>query len=121
MSLLQQYILVSLLPASFLLLLLNSLRLRKVRPRVFLYWFRKMRTDPEVGLTSCRFLVGGSIGIEEYLARLSAADSFNDFERVPLPELARAKADELVSRLSKARRLELSAASQRKVLELVER
>jgi signal transduction histidine kinase len=38
MSLLQQFILVSLLPASFLLLIVYSLRLRKVRPRVFFYW-----------------------------------------------------------------------------------
>ncbi|MFZ0546000.1 MAG: GAF domain-containing protein, partial [Candidatus Promineifilaceae bacterium] len=38
MSLLQQFILVSLLPVSFLLLIFYSLRLRKIRPQVFLYW-----------------------------------------------------------------------------------
>lgn len=87
--------------------------------RAFLYWFRKMRTDPEVGLTSCRFLVGGSIGIEEYLSKLGAADSFNDFERVPLPELPRAKAESLVKRLASARHLKLSPASRRQILDLV--
>ncbi len=87
--------------------------------RAFLYWFRRMRTDPGIGLTSCRFLVGGSIGIEEYLSQLGAADSFNDFERVPLQELSREKAAELVKRLARARRLKLSTASQRKILDLV--
>jgi len=93
--------------------------LSKAESRTFLYWFRKMRTDAEVGLTSCRFLIGGSIGIEEYLSQLAAADSFNDFERVPLPELPREKAEGLVRRLANARKLKLSAASRRKILELV--
>ncbi len=87
--------------------------------RSFLYWFRKMRTDPEIGLRSCRFLVGGSIGIEEYLSQLNAADSFNDFERVPLPELPRAKAEDLVRRLASTRQMKLSPASRRKILELI--
>ena len=85
--------------------------------RGFLYWFRKLR--PAMGLTNCRFLVGGSIGIEHYLSRLGAADSFNDFERVPLGELSRNKAGELLSRLLKSRRIALSAASQNRVLALV--
>lgn len=87
--------------------------------RGFLYWFRKLRTDPAIGLTNCRFLVGGSIGIEHYLSRLSAADSFNDFERVPLGELSSAKARELLSRLLKARKIALSARSQNQILDLI--
>lgn len=87
--------------------------------RAFLYWFRKLRTDPGVGLSNCRFLIGGSIGIEHYLSRLGAADSFNDFERVALPELAPDRAKELLSKLLKQRKLSLSAACQRRILHLV--
>lgn len=87
--------------------------------RAFLYWFRKLRTDPQVGLANCRFLIGGSIGIEHYLSRLRAADSFNDFERVPLGELAPERARQFLRELLKARGLRLSAAAQRRILELV--
>jgi signal transduction histidine kinase len=44
MSLLQQFILVSLLPVSFLLLIIYSLRLRRTRFQVFLYWTATLLT-----------------------------------------------------------------------------
>jgi len=87
--------------------------------RAFLYWFRKLRTDPNVGLTNCRFLVGGSIGIENYLSRLDAVDSFNDFERLYIGELTRDTADSFLALLLKSRKLSLSAATRRRILELV--
>ena len=87
--------------------------------RAFLYWFRKLRTDPGQGLQDCRFLIGGSIGIERYLSQLGAADSFNDFERVPLTELPADQAADFLERLLHARHLKLSAASRRRILELV--
>jgi len=87
--------------------------------RAFLYWFRKLRTDPRVGLTNCRFLVGGSIGIEHYLSQLNAAAAFNDFERVALSDLSPSRAAELLAGLLDARKLKLSRASQCKVLDLV--
>lgn len=87
--------------------------------RAFLYWFRRLRTDPEVGLTDCRFLIGGSIGIEHYLSELGAADSFNDFERVPLSELTPQRARDFLRRLLRARGLKLSAASERCSLQLI--
>lgn len=87
--------------------------------RAFLYWFRKLRTDPEVGLTNCRFLVGGSIGIEHRLSQLGAVDSFNDFERVTLNELRTERAAEFLRRLLESRGVTMSAAAQRAVLDLV--
>jgi hypothetical protein len=87
--------------------------------RAFLYWFRKIRTDPRVGLTDCRFLIGGSIGIEHYLSRLNAADSFNDFERLGVEQLGPSRGADFLARLLRARRLRLSAISQRKVLSLI--
>jgi len=87
--------------------------------RAFLYWFRRLRTDPNIGLANCRFLVGGSIGIEHYLSELGAADSFNDFERVALNELSRERAADFLAQLLKSRRLSLSSATQRKMLDLI--
>ncbi|MBM4033472.1 MAG: ATP-binding protein [Planctomycetes bacterium] len=87
--------------------------------RAFLYWFRKLRTDPRVGLANCRFLIGGSIGIEHYLSSLRAADSFNDFERVSLGELAPDRARQFLRELLKARGLRLSAAAQKRILDHV--
>jgi len=87
--------------------------------RAFLYWFRHLRIDPDVGLTNCRFLVGGSIGIEHYLADLAAADSFNDLERVPLAEFAPERARQFLRDLLDELDIELSPASQRRVLSLI--
>ena len=87
--------------------------------RAFLYWFRKLRTDPMVGITNCRFLVGGSIGIEGYLSQLLATDSFNDFERISMSELGRDRAAEFVQSLLDSRAIELSPASRRKILDLL--
>lgn len=87
--------------------------------RSFLYWFRRLRTDPNIGLTNCRFLIGGSIGIEHRLSQLGASDSFNDFERVALPELGPAKAKNFLRLLLRARRLRLSPSTQNAILRLV--
>lgn len=87
--------------------------------RMFLYWFRKLRTDPRMGLTNCRFLVGGSIGIEHYLSRLNASDSFNDFERVQVPELSAEQGADLLKKLLVSRKVKLSTSTQKKILELI--
>ncbi len=87
--------------------------------RVFLYWFRRLRTDPALGLGNCRFVVGGSIGIEHYLSRLNASDSFNDFERVAVPELSAEQARDLLRQLLVSRRISLSSAAQKKILDLI--
>jgi hypothetical protein len=87
--------------------------------RAFLYWLRKLRTDPAVGLTECRFLVGGSIGADRYLSRLRASDSFNDFERVPLPHLTAARAGELLDALLQARELQVSPQTRQAALDAV--
>ncbi len=87
--------------------------------KTFLYWFRKLRTDPKIGLTNCRFLVGGSIGIENYLSQLGAVDSFNDFQRIPLKELSPEGAVDFLRKLLKSRKIPLSIAGQRKILALM--
>ena len=102
-----------------MLYLFRDNRVSDADTRAFLYWFRKLRTDPNVGLTNCRFLVGGSIGIERRLSELSAADSFNDFERVALGELPGTRAAQFLQELLESRGIAMSAATQRKILELV--
>ena len=87
--------------------------------RAFLYWFRGLRQDPEVGLGRCRFLVGGSVGIEPCLQRLKAGPAFNDFERVTLAALKEARAAELLGRLLGACGIKLSAATRKRMLELI--
>jgi len=87
--------------------------------RAFLHWFRRVRTDPNVGLTDCRFLVGGSVGIEHYLSRLGVSASFNAFERLALPELSKEAAAGLLGRLLKSQHLGLSPVAERKVLSLI--
>lgn len=87
--------------------------------KTFLYWFRKLRTDPKIGLTNCRFLVGGSIGIENYLSQLGAVDSFNEFQRILLKELSPEGAVDFLRKLLKSRKIPLSIAGQRKILALM--
>lgn len=87
--------------------------------KTFLYWFRKLRTDPKIGLTNCRFLVGGSIGIENYLSQLGAVDSFNEFQRIPLKELSPEGAVDFLRKLLQSRKIPLSIAGQRKILALM--
>jgi len=87
--------------------------------RAFLYWFRRLRVDPDVGLANCRFLIGGSIGIEHYLSRLGAVDSFNDFERVTVAELTQALAREFLASRLDSRGVTLSRSALTRMLELV--
>jgi len=87
--------------------------------RAFLYWFRKLRTDPRIGLTNCRFLIGGSIGIENFLSQIKATDSFNDFERRTIPELGKDCAIDLLKKLGESHKLKLSPLARKKILELI--
>lgn len=87
--------------------------------RGFLYWFRKLRTDPVIGLTNCHFLIGGSIGIEPYLSRLGAIDSFNDFERITLSEMDGKKSESFLRALLNGHEIVMSSASVRECLSLI--
>jgi hypothetical protein len=87
--------------------------------RAFLYWFRSLRNDPEVGLAECRFLIGGSIGIEHSLSRLHANDSLNDFERVALSELSPNTAEAFLDELLDDRDLAPDTECRQLILDLV--
>jgi signal transduction histidine kinase len=64
MSLTQQFILVSLLPASFLALILYSLPLRKVRPRLYLLWAASLVTAAAWASGTLSYYSGSSISAE---------------------------------------------------------
>jgi hypothetical protein len=96
-------------------------KITEAETKAFLYWFRKLRTDPKMGLTNVRFLVGGSIGIENYLSQLGAVDAVNDFQRIPLSELSLKAGADFLKRLLKSRGLSLSNPTQKEVLKLIGR
>ena len=63
MTLLHQFILVSFLPVSFLLLILFSLRLRKIRPRVFVFWTGALLTAAVWAASTLSFYGGTSVPV----------------------------------------------------------
>ncbi|MGD9162637.1 MAG: hypothetical protein PVG39_29795 [Desulfobacteraceae bacterium] len=90
-----------------------------IETKTFLYWFRKIRTDPNIGLHNCRFLVGGSIGIENYLSKLNVIDSFNEFQRVPIGELSQEGAKDFLEQLLESKKITLSKTTQLEILESI--
>jgi hypothetical protein len=85
----------------------------------FLYWFRELRINPDICSTNCRFLVGGSIGIDTYLSRINALPAINDFEKVAIGELDGKNALRLVEQLLESRNIKLSRASKREILNMI--
>ena len=85
----------------------------------FLYWFRGIRIDSPRGIQNCRFLIGGSVGIDNYLSELRASDSCNDFQRIDLPPLTSTQAIAFLEAIQHTSKLNLSRRTQKKVLELV--
>lgn len=82
-----------------------------------LRWLRALRLNPSI--TQVRFLIAGSIGIDQVLNQLGEIKSINDFEKMTLepfpPKVAAAFLDEL----SQSTRLKLSPACKRRMLELI--
>lgn len=82
-----------------------------------LRWLRALRLNPSI--SQVRFLIAGSIGIDQVLNQLGEIKSINDFEKLNLepfpPKVAAAFLDEL----AQSNRLQLSPACKRRMLELV--
>lgn len=66
----------------------------------FLVWFRTVRLAPKAGLRRHRFVVAGSVGIDQILRRLGAVDTLVDFARVPVEPLDDASARQLAEDLA---------------------
>lgn len=87
--------------------------------RVFLNWFRKLRIDPKIGLNNCRFLIGGSIGIDSQLTVLNASSSFNDFEKLFVGALDVKKSLLFIGLLLSYHNIRLSEQAKREILNLI--
>jgi len=85
----------------------------------FLYWFRNFRQSPEIGITNCAFLLGSSIGLDQYLATRNISAVINDLERITLSEFTDRQANTFVNELCKGEKLSLSPRQKNKMLELV--
>ncbi|MBI1874952.1 MAG: hypothetical protein HYS05_13840 [Acidobacteria bacterium] len=68
--------------------------------RDFLGWFRTVRLAPKDVLRRHRFVVAGSVGIDQILRRLGAVDTLVDFARLALEPLDDATAEKLVQDLA---------------------
>ncbi len=85
----------------------------------FLHWFRTIRQAPDAGLKNCSFLLGSSIGIEQYLAKRKISAVINDLERMPLNEFSSRQPKEFVAALCQSEEITLSRSSGERLLELI--
>ena len=82
-----------------------------------LRWLRAIRTSPET--EKARFLIAGSIGIDQVLNELGEIKSINDFEKLALTPFTPKVAGDFLDELSKAHSIKLSPTCKRKILELI--
>jgi hypothetical protein len=85
----------------------------------FMAWFRSVRMQQKDQLRRHRFIVGGSIGIDIILRRLSTADKLNDFERLYVEPFTREDARKLVQDLAESMEVKLDASTCERLLELI--
>lgn len=82
-----------------------------------LRWFRALRVSPQC--ENVRFAIAGSIGIGHVLNQLGEVASINDIEQLRLDPFPRKVAAELIDRLAKSQRIEISAGSRKRMLDLI--
>lgn len=68
----------------------------------FLAWFRTVRLAQKDVLRRHRFVVAGSVGIDQILKKLGATDKLVDFARLTVEPLDAASADKLVGDLARS-------------------
>jgi hypothetical protein len=70
--------------------------------RDFLAWFRTVRMEQKDVLRRHRFIVAGSVGIDQILRKLGAADKLVDFARLTVGPLDKTPAHQLASDLARS-------------------
>src|SRR5208282_3486715 len=70
--------------------------------RDFLAWFRTVRMEQKDVLRRHRFIVAGSVGIDQILRKLGAADKLVDFARLTVEPLDEATANRLAGDLARS-------------------
>lgn len=76
------------------------------RVRTFLQWFRNLRQHPD-GASKLRFVLAGSIGLDNVTRRHQLTDTINDLRLWPLGPFDAAAADAFLGRLAASYALEL--------------
>ena len=82
-----------------------------------LRWFREWRQ--RTADTDIRFLVTGSIGLDNVVRRHGLADTVNDFDSIGLPPLTEDQAIEFISKLADGEGLTLSKTQAAQMLDLL--
>lgn len=82
-----------------------------------LRWLRALRLNPETN--NVRFLIAGSIGIDQVLNQLGEIKSINDFEPLRLDPFSSKVAAAFLDELAQSHSVPLSPACKRKMLELI--
>ena len=87
--------------------------------RDFLAWFRPVRLAQKDVLRRHRFVVAGSVGIDQILKRLGATDRLVDFTRITVEPLSLEAANELAIGLAATFKLQWNPALSARMLELI--
>ncbi|MBI4624430.1 MAG: hypothetical protein HY736_14595 [Verrucomicrobia bacterium] len=87
--------------------------------RDFLAWFRPVRLAQKDVLRRHRFIVAGSVGIDQILKKLGATDRLVDFTRLTVEPLSPDAAGELVSALAAKFELNWNPSLSAKIFELI--
>jgi hypothetical protein len=86
--------------------------------KTMLRWLRSLRSRPETS-SHVRFLIAGSIGINQVLSELHETSAINDLEQMRLEPFPPKVASSFVDELATTHGIQLSPASKRKMLHLV--
>jgi hypothetical protein len=78
------------------------------RVRAFLQWFRNLRQHP-AGATTLRFVLAGSIGLDNVTRRHHLTDTINDLRIWPLGPFAPAAAHAFLAQLATSYKLDLDS------------
>ena len=87
--------------------------------RDFLAWFRTVRLEQKDVLRRHRFIVAGSVGIDQILRKLGAADKLVDFARLTVEPLDETTAHRLASDLAHSYSINSNDAIMGRLFELI--
>jgi hypothetical protein len=87
--------------------------------RDFLAWFRTIRLEQKDVLRRHRFIVAGSVGIDQILRKLEAADKLVDFTRLTVEPLELSVAENLAEHLAGSYSIRWSPVFACKMVELI--
>ena len=86
--------------------------------KILLRWFRSLRLAPDLQ-DKIRFVIAGSIGIDQILGQLNEIASINDFEKLKLNPFTPKVANEFLDELCSTQNIPIEKDVRLKMLELV--